>query len=106
MISVCIHCLMLHAKMRRFTNTDLLFCPWIFTKIFFPALKGLLQHIEVMGTFICIFFQHIELHRHLIAIYSRIITAYYFELAHIKKNAVIIDGIICFPVVSYLIIFL
>src|SRR4029078_13389892 len=97
-------CLMLHAKMWSFSSTDRFFYPWIFSKIFFLYPAGLLIEIKEMFSLTKIFFQHIIFNWHFVAINCCVHSCYPLIFSYIEKNAIIADGVICFPMKSCLII--
>src|SRR5436190_12407999 len=96
-ITVCNIGLMLHAKMGSFRSTDHFLYPRVFSKIFFLYPAGLLIEIKEMLCLIKIFFQHIIFDWHFIAINRCVHSCCQLIFSYVEKNAIIADGIICFP---------
>ena len=99
------HGLMFHARIWDSGNANFFLNPWIFAEIFFqhPGIPFL--QLNDFFSLSGVFLQNIILYWNYISIDCFIIFANHFIFAYIKENAIITDGIICFPMECFLFFF-
>jgi hypothetical protein len=88
-----------------FADRDLLFYPGIFAKVFFLHPYTLFKYIQQVFCAMFVFFQYIDLQRHVIAIHGSIVAGYDNILPDVEKYTIVVNGIAGLPVIGALVAF-